>query len=293
MKPKSVKFISIVIISLISGVPLGILPFYSNLTTQDNSSLTNNLFEIWRDAIFDRNNMDPEDFSNLPSESITSIYDQINEYLKWLNGFYSTEEINQLLISETDTPYLRFLGPDNLPIEGYDLKRHDDEKFELEFRLDDSIANEWVVRVYAYIDYGITDTILGESDKFEDGSDYKQFQPGEEPSFEELNPDVGFMGIEFDNILEDFEEWTTSEKDYTVLKEYPGRIEQEIYFHVKVLYKKEGSGVDGGDSYYYYKNFYIPGYWTSNLEYRKLNIKDDDITAPDISNRLLVKEELS
>ena len=231
MKPKNVTFISIIIISLISGVPLGTLPFYSNLTTQDNSSLTNNLFEMWRDTISDLNNMDPED----------SIHDQINEFLEWLNGFYSTEEINQLLISDTDTPYLRFLGPDNLPIEGYDLKRHDDEKFEIEFRLDDNVANEWVERVYAYIDWGIDDTILGESDKFEDGSDYKQFQHGEEPSFEELNPDVSFMGIEFDNILEDFEQWTTSEKDYTAIKEYAGRIDQEIYFHVKVLYKKEAS----------------------------------------------------
>lgn len=279
MKTKSFMFISIIIISLISGIPTGILQFYSNPSIQNTPSLTPDIFDMWKDVILDLDNMEPEDFLNLPPKSICSIYEQITNNLNWLVGFYSKEEKNGLLDSDMDTPSVRYLGPDNLPIEGYDLKSYDDEKFEINFRIDDNIANEWIVRVYAYIDYGISDTILSESDKFEDGSDYKQFQLGEEPSFEELNPDESFMGIEFDKILEDFEEWTTSEKDYTAKKEYPGRIDQEIYFHVKVLYKT----VDGLQSYYY-KNFYIPGYWTSNLEYRTLNIKDDDIVAPVISN---------
>ena len=254
MKHKNTMIMSLIIIYLTVGIPLGISQIYSNITTQNNISFTYNTFEEWRNAILNHNNMDPKDFINLPQNSISS-------------------------------PYIRYLGPGNLPIEGYDLKRNDDEKFELNFRLDDNIANEWVVRVYAYLDYGTYDTILSESNKFEDGSNSKHFQPGEEPLFEELNPDVNFMGIEFDKILEDFEQWTTSEKDYIAKKDFPGRIDQEIYFHVKVLYKEvEVNELDGWDTYYYYKNFYISGYWTSNYEYRKLNIKDDDIEAPIISD---------
>ena len=94
MKPKSYTFISIIIISLISGIPLGILPLYSNSTNQDNISLTNNIFEVWRNTPLDRNNMEPENFINLTPELISSISHQINKYVNWLNGFYSTEEMN-------------------------------------------------------------------------------------------------------------------------------------------------------------------------------------------------------
>ena len=284
MKCKNFTSITIIGLILIAGLFSGTLQIYSNNTTQNKLYSTYNTFEEWRKAILDHNNMEPEDFINLPQNSISSLYDQINIYQHWSNGFYSTEKKNQLLLNTMDTPYIKYLGPDNLPIEGYDLKRNDDEKFELIFRMDDNIVNEWILRVYAYLDYGIYDTILSDSEKFEDGSIYKHFQPGEEPSFEELNPDESFMGIEFDKALEDFEQWTTSEKDYTANKNLPGCIDQEIYFHVKVLYKKEINELDGWDSYYYYKNFYISGYWTSNFEHRTLNIKDDDTGAPIISD---------
>ena len=284
MKHRNFTIISIIFIYLGTGISYGSPQICSNITTQNNLSLPQNTFEEWRNAILDHNNMDPEDFTNIGQNSISSLYAQAIIYQDWSNGLYSTEEKNQLLLSKISTPYIKYLGPDNLPIEGYDLKRNDDEEFELNFRVDDNIINEWIVRVYAYLDYDTFDSILSESEKFEDGSNNKTYQSGEEPSFEELNPDVSFIGIEFDNCLEDYEQWTSSEKDYTARKNIPGRIDQEIYFHIKVLYKKDIYEEDGWHSHYFYKNFYISGYWTSNLEYRKLNIKDDDISAPIISD---------
>jgi len=284
MKYRNLSILSIIITYLVPGIFYGNLQIWSNITTQNNLSLPHNTFEEWRDAILDHNNMETEDLPNIAQNSISSLYAQAIIYQDWSNGLYSTEEKNQLLLSKISTPYIKYLGPDNLPIEGYDLKRNDDEIFELNFRVDDNIINEWIVRVYAYLDYDTFDTIISESEKFEDGSNNKNYQPGEEPLFEELNPDVSFMGIEFDNSLEDYEQWTSSEKDYTAKKNILGRIDQEIYFHIKVLYKKDVYEEDGWHSHYFYKNFYISGYWTSNLEYRKLNIKDDDISAPIISD---------
>ncbi|MFX0180331.1 MAG: hypothetical protein ACFE78_09065 [Candidatus Hodarchaeota archaeon] len=177
---------------------------------------------------------------------------------------------------QTSTPLIRYLGPDNHPIEGLDLKSHADELFEIDFRLDDNTPNEWVIRVYAYLDYNIQDTSLGDSEKFEDGSDYKQYQSGTSPMLSELNPDESYMGVRYSKILEDHEEWTNSEKDFTAMKNNVDMLSDELYFHVKVLYKIEFEG----DDYYYYRTFYISNYWTPNFKFKPLNIYDDDTSPP-------------
>jgi len=284
MKPKNSKFISIIIISFFTITSFGFPQFVFHYINQTNLPLRENTFEEWRSMILNHSSIKPANLLDFPQETITNFYEQINIYQDWSNGFYSTDEKNHILLSNMHTPEIRYLGPDNHPVEGFDLISHDDEKYEINFRLDDKILNEWVVRVYTYLDYDIHDTIIGNSEKFEDGSSYKHFQPGEQPTFEDLNPDASFMGNEFDNILEDHEQWTTSEKDYVAKKNYPGRIDQEIYFHVKVLYKKDIYESNGWHSYYFYVNFYISWYWTSNYQHRTLNIRDDDKVPPVISN---------
>ncbi len=201
------------------------------------------------------------------------------------NAFDVFEELNNLnkdtgpissLSNQTNTPLIRYLGPDNHPIEGLDLKSHNDELFEIDFRLDDNTPNEWVIRVYAYLDYNIQDTSLGDREKFEDRSDFKQYQAGTPPVSNELNPDESFMGVRYSKILEDHIQWTTSEKDYIAKKQNVDVISDELYFHVKVLYKIEFEG----DDYYYYRTFYISNYWTPNFKFKPLNIYDDDTSPP-------------
>ncbi len=284
MKPKNSKFISILIIFSFSITSFGFPQFFTYIINQTSLSSRDNTFEEWRDVILNHNSIKTETLIDLQQETISNLYEQIKIYQDWDNGIYSANEKNQLLLSNSHTPRIRYLGPDNHPIEGYDLISHDDEKFELNFRLDDRILNEWVVRVYAYLDYDLYDTFMSNSEKFEDGSTYKHFQPGEQPVFQDLNPDTSFMGIEFDKILEDHDQWTTSEKDYVAKKNYPGRIDQELYFHVKVLYKKDIYEANGWHSYYFYSNFYLSWYWTSSFQHRTLNIRDDDLGAPVISN---------
>ncbi|MHA2430163.1 MAG: hypothetical protein ACXACC_03915 [Promethearchaeota archaeon] len=206
--------------------------------------------------------------------------------LKGVNAFDVFEELHNLnnkdagsissLSEQTNTPLIRYLGPDNHPIEGFDLKSHSDELFEIDFRLDDNTPDEWVIRVYAYLDYNTQDTSLGDSEKFEDGSDFKQYQAGTPPVLNELNPDESFMGVQYNKILEDHVQWTTSENDYTAKKENLDLISDVIYFHVKVLYKIDFEG----DDYYYYRTFYISNYWTSNFKFKPLNIYDDDTSPP-------------
>ncbi|MGB5910187.1 MAG: hypothetical protein WBH31_03220 [Promethearchaeia archaeon] len=206
--------------------------------------------------------------------------------LKGVNAFDVFEELHNLnnkdagsissLSEQINTPLIRYLGPDNHPIEGFDLKSHTDELFEIDFRLDDNIPDEWVIRVYAYLDYNVEDTSLTNSEKFEDGSDFKQYQSGTPPILYELNPDESFMGVRYSKILEDHVQWTTSEKDYTAKKENVDFISDELYFHVKVLYKIDFEG----DDYYYYRTFYISKYWTSNFKFKPLNIYDDDNSPP-------------
>ncbi|MFX1406810.1 MAG: hypothetical protein ACFFBW_07640, partial [Promethearchaeota archaeon] len=87
-----------------------------------------------------------------------------------LNEFYSQEEKIRSLQLTQDTPYIRYLGPDNHPIEGIDLKSYNDELFEIDFRLEDHTFNEWVLRVYAYLDFDIADTSLTNSENFQDGT---------------------------------------------------------------------------------------------------------------------------
>ena len=202
-----------------------------------------------------------------------------------INAFDVFEELNNLnrdtepissFSDQTNTPLIRYLGPDNHPIEGLDLKSHSDELFEIDFRLDDNTPNEWVIRVYAYLDYSIEDTSIEDSEKFEDGSDFKQYQAGIPPVVNELNPDESFMGVGYSKILEDHVQWTNSEKDYTAKKEYVDMISHVLYFHVKVLYKIDFEG----DDYYYYRTFYISNYWTSNFNFKPLNIFDDDTSPP-------------
>ncbi len=186
-----------------------------------------------------------------------------------------TEPISSLN-EHTNTPLIRYLGPDNHPIEGLDLKSYSDELFEIDFRLDDNTPDEWVIRVYAYLDYNIQDTSLGNAEKFEDGSDFKQYQAGTPPVLSELNPDESFMGVRYSKILEDYVQWTTSEKDYTARKENVDMISDELYFHVKVLYKIDFEG----DDYYYYRTFYISNFWTPNFKFKPLKIYDDDTSPP-------------
>jgi len=199
------------------------------------------------------------------------------------NEIYSQEEKIRSLQLTQNTPYIRYLGPDNLPIEGIDLLSHNDELFEIDFRLDDNTIHEWVLRVYAYLDFDTVDTFLTNSENFQDGTNYKHFLPGVQPTPEELNPDLLFMGSDYIKILEDFEQFTTSERDYTARKEFPGRIDQSLYFHVKVLYKQEIVESDGWHSYYYYRTFYISRYWTLDFKSSTLNIIDDDILPPTFS----------
>ncbi|MFX1493320.1 MAG: hypothetical protein ACFFBZ_03480 [Promethearchaeota archaeon] len=184
----------------------------------------------------------------------------------------STPSLNE----QINTPLIRYLGPDNHPIEGLDLKSHSDELFEIDFRLDDSTLNEWVFRVYAYLDFNIQDTSLEDSEKFEDGSDFKQYQAGAPPVFSELNPDESFMGVRYSKILEDHIQWTNKEKDYTAREDNVAMISDQLYFHVKVLYKIEFEG----DDYYYYRTFYISNYWTPSFKFKPLNIYDDDTSPP-------------
>ncbi len=200
-------------------------------------------------------------------------FDVLDELYYLNNG--NTGSISSLN-EQINTPLIRYIGPDNLPIEGLDLKSHNDELFEIDFRLDDNTPEEWVIRVYAYLDYNIQDTSLGDSEKFEDGSDFKQYQTGTPPVLNELNPDESFMGVRYSKILEDHVQWTTSEKDYTAKKENVDLISDELFFHVKVLYKIDFEG----DDYYYYRTFYISNYWTSNFKYKTLNIYDDDTSPP-------------
>jgi len=200
------------------------------------------------------------------------------------NEFYSQEENIRSLQLSQDTPYIRYLGPDNHPIEGIDLKSYNDELFEIDFRLEDKTSNEWVIRVYAYLDFDIADTSLTNSENFQDGTNYKHFLPGVQPTPEELNPDLLFMGSDYIKILEDFEQFTTSEKDYTARKEFPGRIDEDLYFHVKVLYKQDILESDGWHSYYYYRTFYISWYWTRDFKHSNLKIIDDDILPPTFSD---------
>ncbi len=214
----------------------------------------------------------------------TALIGTINETTpRGANTFNAFEELYNRdtgsissLSEKINTPLIRYLGPDNHPIEGFDLKSHTDELFEIDFRLDDNTPNEWVIRVYAYLDYNIQDTSLGDSEKFEDGSDFKQYQAGIPPVVNELNPDESFMGVRYSKILEDHVQWTSSEKDYTARKENVDLISDKLYFHVKVLYKIDFEG----DDYYYYRTFYISNYWTSNFKYKTLNIYDDDTSPP-------------
>ncbi|MFX1304615.1 MAG: hypothetical protein ACFE9X_14780 [Promethearchaeota archaeon] len=284
MEPRNFRFQLIVIIYLIISTSFGFLQTFSYIMVNTNHSYRNNTVEEWSNIILSHNNIELENLSDLPPQTISIFHEQLNIYQAWSNGFYTTEQKKTLLFNNMHTPEIRYLGPHNHPIENFDLKSHDDGKFEINFRLDDRILNEWVYRVYTYLDYNNDDTNLGNSEKFQDGSNYKHYQPGEIPLSQDLNPDVSFMGIEFDKILEDHEQWTNSEKDYNVRKDYPGRVDPEILFHVKVLYKKDIYELNGWHSYYFYCNFHISWYWTSKFQSRTLNLKDDDTEAPVISN---------
>jgi len=197
------------------------------------------------------------------------------------NEIYSYEEKIRSLRSTQDTPYIRYTGPNNHPIEGIDLKSYNDELFEIDFRLEDNTDDEWVLRVYAYLDFDMEDTILTKSENFQDGSNSKHYGPGSQPSTEELNPDETFMGNTYIKILENFEEFTMSEKDYTAKKQYPGYIDQSLYFHVKVLYRSDDTESDGLHRRYYYRTFYISWFWTRDFKHSPLKIIDDDTTPPE------------
>lgn len=284
MKPKNSKLISVIFITFFTITSFGVPQLFSHYISRINLPLRENTIDEWNSRVLNHSSIKAANFLDFPQEIIHNFFEQINIYQDWSNRFYSPNEKNHLLLNNMHTPEIRYLGPNNHPIEGFDLICHDDEKFELNFRLDEKILNEWVIRVYAYLDYDPHDTLIGDSEKFEDGSTIKHFQPGVQPTFEDLNPNTNFMGNEFDKILEDHEQWTTSEKDYVAEKNFPGLIDQELLFHVKVLYKKDIYESNEWHNYYFYVNFYISWYWTSNYQQKTLNIRDDDKVPPVISN---------
>ena len=83
MKCKNSTVITVIGLHLITGLFSGALQIYSNYTTQNNLYSTYNTFEGWKSAILYHNNMEPEDFMNLPQNSISSLYEQINIYHHW------------------------------------------------------------------------------------------------------------------------------------------------------------------------------------------------------------------
>lgn len=258
--------------------------FQPSIKNNEKEQFPYSEFEEWRNFLLTHNNLTGDDLKTLPPGAISSLNQQARIYQGWSNGTYTNDEKNLLLYHLLNTPKIRFRAPENQPLEGIDLKNYTDGTFELEFLLYDMVINEWVLRVYSYLDYDTSDTNLSLSNKFFDGNDFKHYNPGEIPSPGELNPDIDFMGEDLTGILEDFSEWTTSTRYYTAKKMQLGRVDAEIYFHAKVLYKTDYYENDGWHSYYYYKNFHVSRFWSKNFEISILKIIDDDTNPPFIIN---------
>ena len=283
---KKVSFLSLILffIFILALLPIKDRQYQPSVKDNKNEPFSCDTFEEWREFLLTHNNMSTEDLKHLPPGAISSINRQARIYQGWSNGTYTNDEKKILLYHILNTPIIRYRAPENHPLEGIDLKSYTDEFFELDFKIYDMNVNEWILRVYAYLDYDVTDTNLSLSDKFIDGSDFKHYNPGEKPTSDELNPDMDFMGEDLTEILEDFTEWTSAIRDYTAKKMQIGRIDDEIYFHAKILYKIDNYEVDGWHSYYYYKNFYLSWFWDKNFKVSILKIIDDDVNPPIINN---------
>ncbi|MBD3193896.1 MAG: hypothetical protein GF317_02495 [Candidatus Lokiarchaeota archaeon] len=207
-------------------------------------------------------------------------------------------QANQSVGFPLEGPSIRFRGFRNLPLEGSDLKSFSDEKFELEFLLDledekFEIYNQKVSRVYSFLDYDTLDTDSNDNQKFEDGSTSKYYTPEETPSENELNPDLSFMGNDFIQILRDNNVWENGEKEYLAVKNFPERLDPEIFVQIKVLYKIEVLESNGWHSYYYYKTFEVSEFWTTNFDKKTLRIIDDDTIPPIISDYQILNSPIT
>ncbi|MFX0056935.1 MAG: hypothetical protein ACFE8J_01400 [Candidatus Heimdallarchaeota archaeon] len=283
MTRKNINGLIVIFLFIFFPSIIGIIQIFSVSSNQIKHPYQYYDFDDWKNFLLIHNNIEPDLVNNLNPETISNLNEQINIYYRWSNRIYSREEKIQLLKLTLNTPYIRYLGPNNHPIEGIDLKSFDDELFEIDFRIDDNTINEWVLRVYAYLDFDTLDTSLTNSENFQDGSASKHFLPGSQPTPQELNPDENFMGEVYTMILENFEQFTQSEKDFTARQVFPGYVDNNIYFHVKILYQQDIFEADGWHSYYYYRTFYISWYWTQNFKQSDLKIIDDDIVPPKIS----------